>query len=398
MSDIAKKNSRRNFIKKSTSLSLMAAYPLFPQILSATSAQKYASEHLDVSEFDDWLVFDGLGYLFDLNERNSSDIKISSRMRNALKESGLDCIRFTLRPVKPIYPGDIPALDQAVKSIANTYELVSQNSDILTIPRSAQDIIKAKEEKKLAVTLCFQNSHMLANDLDRIDMFRNLGVLTMQLTYNDANQLGGGANVNPKISLSEFGHSAVQKMNESNVLIDLSHSGEQTCLDAIAASSSPVIISHSGCRALVDIPRNKSDKELRALSDKGGVFGLYFMPFLANDGQAKLAHLVEHIDHALNVCGTEHVSFGTDGSSITGIDDMTAIRKIYSDFTQKRVDSGLAAEGERIENVNFIPDLTGPKMFYKLAKQLVAKGHSKSVARKVMGENAIRVAKEVWGE
>jgi len=265
------------------------------------------------------------------------------------------------------------------------------------IPRSTEDILKAKAEGKLAITLCFQNSHVLGSNLDRIDMFRNLGVLTMQLTYNGKNQLGGGANVSGKIPLSKFGHEAVAKMNESKVLIDLSHSGERTCLEAIKASTSPVTISHSGCRALVDIPRNKTDEELRALADKGGVFGLYFMPFLASDSNARLEHLIEHINHAINICGEDHVSFGSDGATITGIDDLEAIRDLTAKFTQRRLDSGDAALGEKVGNVNFLPDLVGPNMFYKLATELISKGHKKSVVRKIMGDNAMRIAKEVWG-
>jgi len=255
---------------------------------------------------------------------------------------------------------------------------------------------RADRDGIIALTLGFQNSHSLGNDVDRVGLFKALGVLTMQLTYNGRNQLGGGANVSGAIPLSDFGLKAVEKMNDEKVLIDLSHSGERTCIDAIKASKAPTTISHSGCRALADFPRNKTDEELRLLANKGGVLGIYFMPFLAPDSNATSVHLIKHIEHAINVCGEDHVAIGTDGS-ISDIKDLELVRKRTAEFTQWRIDSGSAAAGEKVGNVNLLPDLIGSNMFFDLAQKLSSRGHSSSRIEKILGANSMRLLKEVCG-
>ena len=184
-------------------------------------------------------------------------------------------------------------------------------------------------------------------------------------------------------------------MNEQNVLIALSHSGERTCLEAIAASKAPVTISHTGYRALADFPRNKTDKELRSLAEKGGLVGIYFMPFLAPDSKANSDHLVAHIEHAINICGEDHVALGTDGG-YTDIDNMDKVQKSTDEFTQQRMESGAAAAGEKIGNLNFMPDIVGTQQFFLLANKLAKKGHSSTRIEKVLGLNAYNLMKQVW--
>ena len=109
-------------------------------------------------------------------------------------------------------------------------------------------------------------------------------------------------------------------------MVDLSHSGERTCLEAARISRRPISINHTGCRALADLPRNKTDEELRLVAARGGFVGIYFMPFLQRRAASpRAADVVAHIEHAVNVCGEDHVGIGTDGGT-TGIDDMAAYR------------------------------------------------------------------------
>ncbi|WP_281560529.1 membrane dipeptidase [Thalassomonas sp. RHCl1] len=393
-------NSRRDFLKNVAVASvgatgLLSATSGFANTANVATAIKHSN-----SKMQDWLIFDGLGAVYDPNfdyeaNKDVGPYFISERTKRDIRASGLTVLRQTTGAVHASYPGD-NTFETAISNISWAHEWIYRNSDFLTLIKSTDDILTAKKNNKIGITLGFQNSHALGKNVDLVDVFRSLGVLTMQLTYNGQNQLGGGANANEKIKLTDFGHKAIEKMNDSKVIIDLSHGGRQTCLDAIRASKSPVTISHSGCRALADFPRNKTDEEMKLLADKGGLFGLYFMPFLAADSNATGRHLVAHIEHALNICGEDHVAFGTDGTYV-GIDDMEKHREKTAKFTQKRLDSGAAAAGEKIGNVNLLPDLAGPEQFLKIADMLSRRGHKEATIEKIFGINAMRLMKEVWG-
>ncbi|NVK21528.1 MAG: membrane dipeptidase [Kangiellaceae bacterium] len=388
--------NRRRFLTSSAMSLAAAGFSVNSGVLLASSFKNPVIS-ISKEQYDNCFVFDGLGALYDINDDKfgfEDNWRMTERLKKDLLASGLSCYRQTTGAVYNVYPGD-DAFEQSVQMISQHQKLIDANSDILSLVRSFKDIEQAKKENKVAVTLGFQNSHSLGNNLDHIETFKHLGVLTMQLTYNGQNQIGGGANVNGRLPLTEFGHKVVEKMNEQQVLIDLSHSGERTCLEAIAASKAPVTISHTGCRALADFPRNKTDKELRSLAEKGGLVGIYFMPFLAPDSKANSDHLVAHIEHAINICGEDHVALGTDGG-YTDIDDMDKVQKSTDSFTQDRIDSGAAAAGEKIGNLNFMPDIVGTQQFFLLANKLAKKGHSSTRIEKVLGLNAYNLMKEVW--
>nr|WP_197911683.1 membrane dipeptidase [Kineobactrum salinum] len=218
----------------------------------------------------------------------------------------------------------------------------------------------------------------------------------MQLTYNVENRVGAGSMVPANHGLTDFGHQIVQQLNASATLVDLSHSGEQTCLDAIEASNSPICISHTGCRALADLPRNKTDRELRLLADKGGVAGIYFMPFLKEDSFPDINDVARHIEHAIKICGEDHVGIGTDGGT-TAIDDMAAYHEMIDREIRARQEAGIAARGEKAGVVPFLPDLQGPGQFRQLAGLLEQRGLSPRLVEKVMGLNFLRLQRDVWG-
>ena len=153
---------------------------------------------------------------------------------------------------------------------------------------------------------------MLEGDVSRVDVFHQLGVRILQLTYNLRNLLGDGCLEPDNAGLSGFGRDVVARMNELGILVDLSHCGRQTTLDAVAASKQPVAVTHSGCAAIADLPRNKTDEQLRRLADKGGVVGIYLMPFFRTSRQLTAAAFVRHVEHAGRVCGEDYVGVGSD--------------------------------------------------------------------------------------
>jgi membrane dipeptidase len=196
--------------------------------------------------------------------------------------------------------------------------------------------------------------------------------------------------------LTPFGREVIERINANRAMVDLSHSGRQICLDAARASKQPISINHTGCRALTDLPRNKTDEELRLVADKGGFVGIYFMPFLNLSGHAAAADVVAHIEHALKVCGEDHVGIGTDGGT-TQIDDLEAYKTALAKEHADRVAKGISAPGERADTHPFVDDLRGPGQFRELERLLAARGHKPARIEKILGGAFVRYARDIWG-
>jgi membrane dipeptidase len=179
-------------------------------------------------------------------------------------------------------------------------------------------------------------------------------------------------------------------------VLDLSHAGRRTISQGIAASKAPMAITHTGCRALVDVPRNTDDSSLRALADRGGVAGIYFMPFLRSSGQPHAEDLIRHLEHAVDVCGEDHVGLGTDGvTTATVINDAT--RKLQREFVEQRRKAGVAAPGEDPDVFNIVSEYNEPRRFLHLADDLARRGWTAARIDKILGANFARLFTSVWG-
>jgi membrane dipeptidase len=273
---------------------------------------------------------------------------------------------------------------------------VEQHPDDLLLVRSAADILQAQREQKIGLILGFQNADMLGDDARRVDTFADAGVRVIQLTYNSVNRLGGGATAAGDPGLTDFGREVLERLADQRVIADLSHSGERLCLDAVAASPRPVAITHTGCRALADLRRNKTDEELRRVADRGGFIGIYFMPFLAIGRNATLEDVVAHLEHAINVAGEDQVGLGTD-TTFSVYDDMAHFKQEFAKLIAYRRETGISAEGEAPDIYPFVEELLGPEQFRRLARRLAERGHSPALIDKLLGLNFLRYARSVWG-
>ena len=370
--------TRRHFLR------LAGAAALRPRRVPARSSGASA---------DDFTIVNALGGLDDPNHPDAGRAVITPRMLADAHASGEAAVNVTLGYVSG------PQKDPYQFSLADVAHwdglIRSHSSDLLKV-LSASDIARAKREHRIGLIFGFQNAAMMGNDASRVDVFAAKGVKVIQLTYNPANQLGGGCMAAETLGLTAFGREVVERLNSRRVMVDLSHSGRQTCLDAARFSKQPISINHTGCRALVDLPRNKTDEELRLVADRGGFVGMYFMPFLDRSGHATAADVVAHIEHALQICGEDHVGIGTDGGT-TPIDDLQSYAADLRKEHERRVAQGVAAPGERVDTHPFVDDLRGPGQFRKLARLLAARGHSETRIAKILGGNFIRYAREVWG-
>jgi membrane dipeptidase len=338
------------------------------------------------------LIVNALGGLEDPNLKDPAGSVLEPRVLRDAHDSGLTAVNVTLGYVS----GEGDPFEQSVRDIAQMDGWVRAGARDLAKVYTAGDITRCRSEGRIGIIYGFQNAAMLGSDVARVDLFANLGVRVIQLTYNPANALGDGSMAPENRGLTPFGRDVIERLNARRVMVDLSHSGQRTCLEAAQASKQPISINHTGCRALNDLPRNKTDEELALVASKGGFVGIYFMPFLNPTGHATAADVVAHIDHAVDVCGEDHVGIGTDGP-VTAIDDLNAYQSVLAAEVAARRKAGVSAAGERPDTLPFVIDLRGVGQFHDLAARLAGRGYSSARIEKIMGGNFVRYAAEVWG-
>lgn len=345
------------------------------------------------SAYAEATVIDALGGIGDPNDRTGEvPERLSDSLLEVMVESGVTAVNITVGSVG----GGERLFERTAASIAGWNRVLEQAPQALQRVRTVADIQAAKESGLLGVIFGFQDAAMLEGDRSRLGIFDDLGVRIIQLTYNRRNELGDGALEEPGGGLTDFGREVVAEMDDRRMLVDLSHCGHQTTADGINASTRPVAITHSGCAALSALPRNKRDAEMRALADRGGVFGVYLMPFLRERGQPEADDVVRHIEHAIDVCGEDHVGIGTDGA-VAPVDLSPEYRRRVREEIARRQAAGISAPGETDDIVPLIPDLNEPRRLEKLAGLLSARGHTDDRIEKVLGGNFLRLFGEVWG-
>jgi membrane dipeptidase len=331
------------------------------------------------------IVIDGLGGFDDPYGPPNTTI-IDPRAIADLKTSGLTMSHFTVNTV-----GNAPDVwDKTIVTIAQIDRVISDNPEVLIKVNTTADIRRAKREGRSAVLYGTQDTSLVGADLDRLALLRGLGVRSVQLTYNLRNLCGDGSLEAGNAGLSKLGLATIARIEKEKMLVDFSHGGQRTIAEGIAATTRPPIISHTGCRSLHDNPRNVWDAEMKACADKGGVIGIYWMPFLVPNSRPSSADLVRHMDHVKNLCGEDHVSIGTDGVlSKTVIDDKsrTAQRKFYED----RAAQGIAAPGEGPDIFNIVADWDDITRYRHLADGLSKAGWTTGQVEKALGLNLMRV-------
>jgi membrane dipeptidase len=368
--------NRRDFLVSISKL--LPAVALAPRLFARSSADAPAEI---AALYKHAIVIDSLAAPFtDLDQLPSAETL------TVVRQSGITAVNWTISQ---------PTFEGTVNALATVEELVEKLPDAFMLVRQHSDIARAKRENKIGILPGFQYTQFLEEDPARIEVFRKLGVRIMQLTYNNRSNFGDGCLEPGNAGLSKAGMAAVQKMNEIGVAVDLSHSGYRTTAEGIAASSKPVLISHSGCAAVYAHPRSKPDDILKSLADRGGYFGVYLMPYVvASPTVPTREHVLAHLIHAINVCGEDHIGIGSDG----------AIEKVVLTDEQKtsfqadidrRKKLGIGAPGE--DRFPYVPDLNGPDHMEIIANELAKRGQPTAVIEKVLGANFQRVLGEIWG-
>lgn len=274
-------------------------------------------------------------------------------------------------------------------------ENVSRYPEDFRQVRTVDELLDAKRTKRVGIVLGFQDTTPYRGDLSLINVFHQVGVRVVQLTYNNRNLVGDGCLEPGDAGLSRFGQQVVERLNTLGSIVDLSHCGKRTTAEGIRASKSPVGITHTGCNAVARHPRSKDDEELKAMAERGGVVGIYMVGFLSPGRVSTAADLIAHIEHALKVCGEDHVGIGSD-LSITPIDGSETYWANHRKFVAQRIAAGIAAPAEDPEILFNVPELNTERRMERIADLLASRKHPDRVIEKVIGGNWLRLCREVW--
>ena len=378
-------NKRRKFIK------LLPLGALFPgQILSGLSEElgsfspetnrlifpslksEFQQQHVD-DLYKKAIIIDGLIISRDWDENSF----------NALEKSGYTGFGTSLASGN---------LKSALKSLDDWQKRIKENSDKLIFATTANDFIRAKKEDKVAILFGFQNATMIEKSIDNINILYEAGTRWVQLTYNERNLLGDGCTERTNAGLSDFGIEAVERMNELGIIIDVSHSGQQTTNDAIKFSKTGICFNHTMCESLhKNHPRSKTDKQIRAMADKGGVMGIICLGYMIGPdlgSKTTLETYVDHIDHAVKVGGVDHVGVAAD-FAIQGLEATGATRENWYVPRLTRFKPSY-----KVQWPPWIPELDKPERYKHVAQILDKRGYNSKDIEKILGQNWLRYFNE----
>jgi membrane dipeptidase len=275
----------------------------------------------------------------------------------------------------------------ALEFLASQQGFAGRHAELFDLVDTVEDLDRAKARGKVAMIMGLQNASPFEAVAD-VALFHGLGLRCAQLTYNSQNRIGSGSTDRVDGGVSRYGAEIVAAMNESGMLVDVSHSGDRTTLDAIELSARPIAITHSNCRALANHPRNKTDEAIRALAAKGGVMGITGVRMFVREIEpTNVGHVADHIDHVARLVGVEHVGIGTD-ADLNGYDDMPPDQ--YEQL--KGFYTASYAFRERIDTDGF----DHPRKIYDLTDELIRRGHSDADIALVLGGNFRRLLGAVW--
>lgn len=348
--------------------------------LSAASPRTYSKRAVDLVRNS--LVIDMLGPLKIEMGPEFYSVPISEKDALEFRSSGITGFHHA------VGIGGPTAREQALTFFSVWGNYVARNSHVFTAVDRAADLVRAKQDGKCAVIMGLQNADHFQRPAD-VKFFYQIGQRCSQLTYNSQNRIGSGSTERVDGGVSDFGASIIEAMNEVGMLIDVSHCGDRTTLDAISISPKPISITHSNCRALVNHPRVKTDEAIKALAAKGGVMGITGVRnFLSKSEPTNIATMVDHIDHVVKLVGIDHVGIGSD-SDLNGYDDMSPeankrLRNAYKDSYAFR---------DKIDTDGF----DHPLKIYDLTEELIRRGYSDADITAVLGGNFQRLLTSTWG-
>jgi len=284
----------------------------------------------------------------------------------------------------------------AVREIASTYQVIREDPKLILI-EAVDDIFRVKEGGGVGIIIAFQNARPMADNRAMVEVFYRLGVRVSLLSYNGRNFAADGCGTGADAGLSRDGRALVREMNRIGMVVDLSHVGARSSMEAIEISEKPCIFSHSNSRSRVNALRNTTDEHMKRVAAKGGVVGLTTYPPLNWRGGEAIPTLDDYLDnveHAIDLIGIEHVSIGTDTEATPG-----AYPREYRRRLGRRLADTLGGYREAFQGnpeARHLDGFASMADWPLITQGLHRRGYDEESIRKVLGLNLIRVFREVW--
>ncbi len=250
---------------------------------------------------------------------------------------------------------------------------------------TVEDLLEAKREGRLGVIFGLQSASCLEQDRKRVRLLHKLGLRILQLTYMERNFLGDGCLEPENRGLTHYGIQVVRDCNRVGMLVDCSHVGIRTTLDAVHYSSKPIVVSHTAARAIADNPRCVTDEQMTAVAAKGGTIGITpYAPFIRTDRTPTLDDYIDHFDHAIGLIGEDHVTIATDM-----FDGKTKVNW-PTPWYYPEITKGAQYATRRV------PGFSKKSNLVDLVEGFLRRGYKPETVRKLLGANFLRVLREVW--
>ena len=325
---------------------------------------------------------------------------MTNSLKNQIIIDGLEYINWNREILEDIKNGGITAVhitlvywentEESFNKILETKKLIQNNKDILCHAKTTEDILNAKKNNKVAFIFGFQNSAPIANDIFLVEKFFNSGLRFMQLTYNNQTSLGGGCFESKDSGVSRFGKAVIEEMNRLGMIIDLSHAGKITSLEAIEISNKPVAISHANPSFFHQSLRNIDNEVLIKLVKKNGFIGLSLYPYhLKNYGNCKIEEFCSMIKELINLIGSDNIGIGSD-LCLNWKDDV--VMWMRNGKWSKNIDYGESKD----KNINWPKQ---PKWYEKpsdinnIFRAMIKNGINEQTAIKILGMNWLNFMK-----
>jgi membrane dipeptidase len=280
------------------------------------------------------------------------------------------------------------AYQNCLAFVGNYNSIIANRPDVFVRIDSAEDLAAVHGSDRAGILIGIQNSSHFRSPQD-VETFHRLGQRVSQLTYNSRNMIGNGSTERVDGGISDFGVSIVEEMNRVGMAVDVSHSGDQTTLDACEVSSAPVLYTHSNARALnPGHPRCKTDEAIRRMAETGGVMGITGVRNFVSDREpTTIEEYLDHFDHIRDLIGVEHLGIGSD-IDLHGYDDMPAEQYAALKANYK----GSYAFRDKID----IDEIAHPKRMFDVTDGLIRRGYTDDHIRGILGGNFQRVLAEIW--